>query len=103
MTFKLGDVSPEMMEAGMWALAGHVSPSEMSHDKQEAMLRQVYHAMRWSEGGAVALANIELRTEVERLRAQIIKVTDPVYLEEKLRQIGITDAMADVALQEMGR
>lgn len=44
----------------------------------------------------------ELAAENERLTAQIVKATDPVYLEEKLRQIGITDDMADEALASTG-
>lgn len=40
----------------------------------------------------------KLAAENERLREQITKATDPTYLEEKLRQIGITDEIAERAL-----
>lgn len=68
---KLGEVSPEMMEVGLWALAGHIGFGEMKHVDQEAMLRGVYHAMRWTEGGTI-LTELEPVVRDERERCATI-------------------------------
>lgn len=56
---------------------------------------------RDAEAAASRIAT--LKAENEQLHAQLVKATDPAYLEEKLRQIGITDEIAERALEDGGR
>ena len=44
-----GDVSPGMLEIGMWVLAGYLDRHDLSQQKQEHMLRNVYRFMRLHE------------------------------------------------------
>jgi hypothetical protein len=56
---KRGEVTQEMLEVGMWVLAGYISPGEMKHVDQQALLCAVYRAMRTTEGDLVAAAEMD--------------------------------------------
>lgn len=88
-------------DGGDWRILGEAAARLEAFERENAELRDRVH---YAEG--TADTNIQRAEAAERrnaeLEAQLAKATDPAYLEEKLRQIGITDDIARAALAGSG-